>query len=173
MGGMKRMSIVLMAAALVAGAGCKKKAPKTETPPPAAASGVAEAPASAATPPSRSVILERVHFPLDRAELTTEATRTLAEDAKKLLANPTLRIRVEGHADERGSTVYNLALSGKRAAAVRRYLVDLGVASERIETVAYGEERPLVDADGEPAWSKNRRGDLVVTGSASAPAATR
>lgn len=164
---MKRMAIILVAAALGAGLGCKKKTPKADVPPAAPGGGGAAAvPEKAAPVTSGSVILQRVHFPLDRAELTSEATRTLSEDAKKLLANPALRIRVEGHADERGSTVYNLALSEKRAAVMRRYLVDLGVASSRIETVAYGEERPLVDAEGEEAWAKNRRGDLVVTGSA-------
>lgn len=163
---MKHMAIVLVvAAALGTGVGCKKKTPKVDAPtPPGGGAATASQPKATAAP-GGSVILQRVHFPLDRAELTSEATRTLGEDAKKLLANPSLRIRVEGHADERGSTVYNLALSEKRAAVVRRYLVDLGVANDRIETVAYGEERPLVDAEGEEAWSKNRRGDLVVTGS--------
>lgn len=167
---MKYTTLLLMAAALIAGAGCKKKTPKVDTPAPAAGDAskvVAQSKKPGAS--GGSVILERVHFPLDRWELTSEATRTLSEDAKKLLANPSLRIRVEGHADERGSTVYNLALSEKRAAVVRTYLVDLGVASDRIETVAYGEERPLIDnAQDESAWSKNRRGELVVTGSKSA-----
>jgi len=160
--------IVLLAAAFVTSAGCGKKISVKTDGTSAVASSSSASPAPASVPTGRlagSVLLERVHFSLDRWELTSAATRTLAADAKQLLANPGLRIRVEGHADERGSTAYNLALSEKRAAVVRAYLVDLGVASTRIETVAYGEERPLIDGEGEPAWSKNRRGELVVTGS--------
>src|SRR5688500_6060806 len=122
--------------AITAGA-CRKKQPPPDTTKPAASAVATPTATPVAAGP---LIQERVHFALNRSELTAEAPRTLAADAKRLLENPTLRIRVEGHADERGSTEYNLALSDRRATAIRRYLMDLGVASDRIETLAFGEE---------------------------------
>lgn len=165
--------VSLLGVLAVSGAGaCKKKTETTQALPPAASpsptAAVAKAPASA--PAGAGLILERVHFALDRWDLAPEATRSLAKDAKQLLANPGLRIRVEGHADERGGTIYNLALSEKRAASGRAYLVDLGVAPNRIETIAYGEERPRAKGHDEQAWSENRRGELEVTGSGSTSA---
>ena len=163
---MTRMTITVAAALfLVAGAGCKK-AKKVEDSKPHPTAGTQAGSEAAKPAPSLkdAVLLERVNFALDRYELSEEAKEKLAENAEKLKAQPKVRIRVEGHADERGSTEYNLALSEKRAAAVKRYLTDLGVDAARIETLAFGEERPLVDGHDESAWSQNRRGDLVVTG---------
>jgi peptidoglycan-associated lipoprotein len=73
-----------------------------------------------------------------------------------------VRIRVEGHADERGETEYNLALGDKRARSVKKYLEDLGVTSDRMEVVSYGEEKPAVVGSNEEAWSKNRRAEFVI-----------
>jgi peptidoglycan-associated lipoprotein len=74
-----------------------------------------------------------------------------------------LSIRIEGHADERGSDEYNLALSNRRAIAAMRYLVNQGIAQERLEAVGYGEERPLDSAETEAAWAKNRRDEFRIS----------
>lgn len=162
---MKRTLFLVGALLLVLGAqGCRKKAPVAETATPTSASAGVVTPMAAATPaPANGLLLQKVHFELNRWELSSEATRSLANDAKTLLANPALRIRVEGHADERGGTEYNLALSEKRAASIRAYLMDLGIARDRIETIAFGEERPLKHGHDEASWSVNRRGELTVT----------
>lgn len=160
------MLFLMVSLVLSTGIGCRKKQPvAAPTPAPPAADRSANL-AQPASTPADGVIRQRIHFALDRWELSTDATKTLAANATTLLANPGLRIRVEGHADERGGTEYNLALSEKRAAAIRRYLIDLGVQQDRIETIAYGEERPARDGHDEAAWSENRRGELAVTGSA-------
>ncbi|HET7230660.1 MAG TPA: OmpA family protein, partial [Longimicrobium sp.] len=81
-----------------------------------------------------------------------------------LRSNPGVRIRIEGHADQRGSTEYNLALGQRRAEAVRAYLVNLGIDGSRLATTSYGKERPLVEGDDEDAWARNRRAEFSVTG---------
>lgn len=155
---------VLSAVLFLAGGACAKKAPPAATATPVPDSAPAAAPAtSGQATPANEVVFRRVHFALDRSDLSPEATAILAEGAKALLANPALRLRVEGHADERGGTQYNLALSLRRAEAIRRYLVELGVERSRIDVVAFGSERPLVQGHDEAAWSKNRRGEMAVT----------
>src|SRR5204863_9468319 len=79
-----------------------------------------------------------------------------------LQANPALRIRVSGHCDERGSDEYNLALGNRRATAAKQYLVSHGIDASRIETVSYGEERPIDPGHDEEAWAKNRRDELEI-----------
>ena len=158
-------SLLLIAVAVAAGACAKKTPTAANTPAPAASSdGSAPAGRKVEQTADGGLLFQRVHFALNRADLSPQAAGTLATDAKALLANPKLRLRVEGHADERGGTQYNLALSLRRAETIRRYLADLGVEPARIEIVAFGEERPLVVGTGEDAWSKNRRGEMVVTG---------
>lgn len=103
-----------------------------------------------------------VYFGFDAHILTAEARETLAGNAQYLESNPLTRVTVEGHADERGSDDYNLALAEKRAVAAKRYLQSLGISEERLETVSFGEDRPAVDGDDEAAWSKNRRVDFVI-----------
>ncbi|NNF08204.1 MAG: peptidoglycan-associated lipoprotein Pal [Candidatus Eisenbacteria bacterium] len=101
--------------------------------------------------------IEDVFFPYDRYELRTEARRVLQENVRYLRDNPDLRIVLEGHCDERGTTEYNLALGQKRAEAVRQYLVDLGIEPQRISLISFGEEKPFVEGASEDAFSKNRR----------------
>jgi peptidoglycan-associated lipoprotein len=81
-----------------------------------------------------------------------------------LRANPSVRLRIEGHCDQRGSTEYNLALGQRRAEAVRAYLVNLGIDGGRLSTISYGKERPLVEGDDEQAFQKNRRAEFDVIG---------
>jgi len=100
---------------------------------------------------------ELVHFDFDRSDVRMEDEAALDRKAAIMLANQAVRLRIAGHADERGSDEYNLALGNRRAESAKRYLVNKGVDASRIEIVSYGEERPLDPASTEEAWAKNRR----------------
>ena len=117
--------------------------------------------ASAAALPPRQAEIERiVYFDFDRTEIRDEYQGMLDRRARALLAAPQAGVVVEGHADERGGREYNLALGQKRAEAVVRALVLLGVPAERLEAVSFGDTRPAVQGPGEQAWSQNRRAEL-------------
>ena len=105
---------------------------------------------------------DTVNFDFDSAELTVSARSTLNRQAAFLSLNPDLMIVIEGHADERGTREYNLALGERRAAAVRDYLVAKGINSARVRTVSYGKERPAAAGSVESAWAKNRRAATVL-----------
>lgn len=105
---------------------------------------------------------DRVFFGYDQYDLSQEARDSLGRQATWLNQYSTLRITVEGHADERGTREYNLALGERRANAVKSYLVALGVDASRITTVSYGKERPAVPGSDETSWAQNRRGVTVV-----------
>lgn len=105
-----------------------------------------------------------VYFNYDEAGLSEEARSGLQRNADLLRAQPTFRLTIEGHADERGTNEYNLALGDRRANAVRDYLSSLGVAGDRLRTVSYGEERPVCTTSDESCLSQNRRAHMVVTG---------
>ncbi|MCP5160307.1 MAG: peptidoglycan-associated lipoprotein Pal [Hahellaceae bacterium] len=97
------------------------------------------------------------YFDFDKYEIKSEATLALSAHAAFIAANPSVKVVVEGHADERGTKDYNLALGEKRAKAVERFLIVNGVARNQIESVSYGEERPAVMGHEESSWAKNRR----------------
>ena len=103
-----------------------------------------------------------VNFEFDSAELTVSARSTLNRQSAFLSVNPDLMIVIEGHADERGTREYNLALAERRATAVRDYLVAKGMNSARVRTVSYGKERPAVAGSDEASWAKNRRATTVL-----------
>jgi peptidoglycan-associated lipoprotein len=105
---------------------------------------------------------DRVLFGFDSYELTSEAKSTLAKQASFLAANPSVRITIEGHCDERGTREYNLALGESRASATRDYLVAQGVNPARIKIISYGKERPAVIGSNEDAWRYNRRAVSVI-----------
>ena len=107
-----------------------------------------------------NVGLERVYFPFDQFALTNEARRVLDANATILKSYPALKVSIEGHCDSRGSDEYNLALGERRAHVVKNYLVSLGVASDRFETISYGEELPADSAMTESAWAMNRRAEF-------------
>lgn len=109
---------------------------------------------------------EMVFFDYDESELTSAAQTTLRSKVDILRASPAVRIRVEGHADERGSTEYNVALSSRRADAVREFLVGFGLDQSRFSILALGEDDPLVNASNEAAWARNRRAEFVITAGA-------
>jgi len=105
---------------------------------------------------------DTVNFGFDSAELTVSARSTLNRQAAFLSLNQDLMIVIEGHADERGTREYNLALGDRRATAVRDYLVAKGINSARVRTVSYGKERPAVAGSDDAAWAKNRRAATVL-----------
>jgi peptidoglycan-associated lipoprotein len=168
--------LVPMLGLTLATAGCGGKQVE-ETPPPAPQVPVsAPVPVPVSTPVAvdpapapdtrRATLEERIHFALDRADLTPEARTTLAAKVEILRSSPGLTLRVDGHADERGSDEYNLALSKRRAAEARRFMMEQGIGAARLETVGYGEEQPLDPASTEAAYAMNRRADFQVTGGA-------
>jgi peptidoglycan-associated lipoprotein len=107
--------------------------------------------------------LEKIYFEFDATTLSEQARTSLANNAEMLRKNSTVTVRIEGHCDERGSDEYNLALGERRAASVKRYLVEHGVGEGRISVTSYGEERPLDPGHTEEAWAKNRRAEFTVT----------
>ena len=107
------------------------------------------------------IILTDVFFDYDRYNLRDEARRTLEQNARMLLDDPGLHLVLEGHCDERGTVEYNLALSERRAQSVKTFLVEYGVAGDRLSTISYGEERPFAFGHEESAWSQNRRVHFV------------
>lgn len=107
--------------------------------------------------------LSDIPFEYDRAVLGQAALETLRGHAQWLQQHPDTKATIEGHCDQRGTVEYNLALGDLRAQAVREYLVSLGVAAERLQTVSYGKERPLDPEMTDAAWARNRRAHFVVT----------
>jgi len=107
--------------------------------------------------------LKDAFFNFDRDEIRPDAATTLQSDANWLQRWPSTKVVVQGYADDRGSDEYNLALGERRAAAVVSYLHDLGVASDRMSTASYGDERSFCNEDNEACWQRNRRGHFVIT----------
>ena len=127
-----------------------------------AASSSSSAPSGKTSAEKLAQVGDTVNFDFDSAELTVSARSTLNRQSAFLSVNPDLMIVIEGHADERGTREYNLALGERRATAVRDYLVAKGINSARVRTVSYGKERPAVSGSDEAAWAKNRRAATVL-----------
>ncbi len=106
--------------------------------------------------------IQDIYFDFDRYDIRSEAKPVLQEVASMLLRNTNLKVITEGHADERGTSEYNLALGDMRANSVREYLISLGVSSGRIETISYGEEKPVCREQTEECWAINRRAHFVL-----------
>ncbi|MEA2902929.1 MAG: peptidoglycan-associated lipoprotein [Alphaproteobacteria bacterium] len=125
--------------------------------------------ASAAVPGSQQDFVvnvgDRVFFETDSSELTQQAVGTLEKQAQWLRAYPQYAFLIEGHSDERGTREYNIALSARRAQAVRDYLASRGVQAQRMRTIAYGKERPVAVCNDISCWSQNRRGVTVLNAS--------
>ena len=109
-----------------------------------------------------SKLLKDIYFDYDRYEIRREDEEILKETAAFLKKNPEMKIQIEGHCDERGTAEYNLALGERRANHTKKYLVSLGITSDRISTISYGEEKPLDPSNNEEAWVKNRRAHIIV-----------
>jgi peptidoglycan-associated lipoprotein len=180
----RALSCLLLPASLAVALACGgKKAPEQPAPQPApqpstpAPQPAAPAPAPAPTQPTEDPaaaaarvtaallgeVATMIHFEFDKSDIQPEDRGVLDRKAAILGANAALRVRISGHADERGSDEYNLALGTRRALAAKTYLVNKGIDAGRIETVSYGEERPLDPGHDENAWAANRRDEFEVT----------
>jgi peptidoglycan-associated lipoprotein len=170
--------VVLMAAALVAGCGSKRTAPAAPTSSEAVAttpsdsgaqsSGVATVNAGTgsnsqgALGPDGPLGSQRViYFDFDSSDIRNEYVDVIAAHGRFLAGNATVRVRLEGHTDERGSREYNIGLGERRSQTVRRALALQGVQEAQITTVSYGEERPAAAGSDDNAYSKNRRVEIV------------
>ena len=109
-----------------------------------------------------SSVSDRVFFATDSSVVEADGQAALDKQAAWLKGNSNVNVTIEGHADERGTREYNIALGERRATAVKSYLVSQGVPANRINTISYGKERPAVTGNDESAWSQNRRGVTVI-----------
>lgn len=113
--------------------------------------------------PSAGELGSIIFFEFDSSDVRSEDTDTVSRHAMLLVDNPGASVRLEGHADERGSREYNIGLGERRAQAVRRLLLIQGVSASQIATVSFGEERPANPGNSESAWAENRRVEIVYT----------
>lgn len=160
---MKR-ALFVIAAITAAGCANQQKVATREpipesAPAPVATTETAPAPAPEKAAPQFTGAI--IHFAFNESSLTPESMDTLRSLSETMRANEVLKVRIAGHADERGTTEYNLALGNRRADAARKYLVDLGVPADRVSIISYGEEMPAVQGDSEEAFAANRRGELT------------
>ncbi|WP_439648375.1 peptidoglycan-associated lipoprotein Pal [Croceibacterium aestuarii] len=167
---MNKLTISLVTASALALTACAKKAPDQLPPAPESTS----APAPTPTPPSGPIPGSEAHFKqvmsgqdviyfdTDKFNIDSDDAAALRSQAQYLLQYPQIRATVEGHADERGTRDYNLALGERRANAAKNYLVSLGVPAARLSTISYGKERPVALGSNEAAWAQNRRAVTVV-----------
>lgn len=121
-----------------------------------------------ATAAARATLEEMVFFDYDKSDIREDAAAVLRRKADVLRASPQVQIRIAGHADERGSTEYNLALGNRRAESVRQFLAGFGLPESRFAIISYGEEQPLERASNESAWARNRRAEFQITAGANA-----
>ena len=188
----RRLISIIALSSLIAVAACAKKAPAAAPappppPPPVAAPPPAPpppppppppAPAPAPRPLTEDEIFARksvdqlnsehplddVFFDLDRSDLRDDARPPLQKNADWMKRWTAVQVTLEGHADSRGSSEYNLGLGSRRATAVKDYLVNLGVLSGRVTVVSKGKEQPFCREENESCWQQNRRGHFVITG---------
>ncbi|MFC1528400.1 peptidoglycan-associated lipoprotein Pal [Candidatus Latescibacterota bacterium] len=107
--------------------------------------------------------LSTIYFDYDKSNIRSDQRSSLADNAAILSKYSTVRIRIEGHCDERGSDEYNLALGQRRADSARQYLTEYGISSSRITTLTYGESRPVSLGHNESSWAQNRRCEFIIT----------
>ena len=164
-----RPATLLLAASLIAIAGCAKKPPKELPPAPVESTGPVQPdqPTSGQVLPGSqedfvaSVAADRIFFALDQSDVDAEDRATLQSQAGWLARYPQKRVTIEGHADERGTREYNLALGERRANATKNALSALGVDASRITTISYGKERPDATGSDEDSYARNRRAVTV------------
>lgn len=127
----------------------------------------ATAPSRPAGPPNVQELFDQnvkdAFFDLDRSDLRPDARATLTRDAEFLRSYPQVRVSLEGHCDERGSTEYNLGLGQRRAEAAKNFLISLGITGDRVETISWGKERPFCGEHNEDCWQQNRRAHFVMS----------
>ena len=169
----RSLKFACLSAALILGA-CthKQEAVQTAPPPvPPPASQPAPAPVTSSIIPGsaedfRVNVGDTVHFAVNQYNVEDSDKAVLGRQAAWLARYPSVRVTIEGHADERGTREYNLALGARRANAVKEYLVSQGVSTGRVETISYGKERPICTDSNEACWAQNRRGVTTITGGA-------
>jgi peptidoglycan-associated lipoprotein len=170
-----RIGLVALALALTFAPACAKKKPKELPPAPAGSDGSLGSDAGAdaggvgqsAIPGSRAdflqnVTADRVYFATDEYAIDAEDRAVLDSQATWLQRNPNVRVTIEGHADERGTREYNLALGDRRANAAKNYLASRGVNPSRMNVISWGKERPVAEGSDESAWAQNRRAVTVL-----------
>ncbi|HCF05920.1 MAG: peptidoglycan-associated lipoprotein [Desulfomicrobiaceae bacterium] len=160
------LGVALLAMGLMVAGGCAKKVSST----PAGASASVSTDAGnqgGLTEAERQKMMaiekiqaNRIYFAFDSNELSQESRQILTEKAELMKANPSLILVIEGHCDERGTNEYNMALGERRARAAKDFLALSGVDASRIQTISYGEERPMCTEHNEACWSKNRRDEF-------------
>jgi peptidoglycan-associated lipoprotein len=161
-----RLKLLSLAAALVLVAACES-APETGANTGGATTAAPPAAQTTGVRPGSQQDLEatagnKIFFNTDKSDITPEARQILQRQADWLKRYPNVTVTVEGHADERGTREYNLALGERRATSVKNVLVALGIPANRVSTISYGKERPAVVGSNEQAWAQNRRGVTVV-----------
>jgi len=153
--------LAVITAVLLVAACARSDQPQTSLDQPTAGGAGAGAVGANYAPGSQQALAaeagDTVYFAFDSSVLREPSRAVLRQQARWLEQNPNVRVTVAGHADERGTREYNLALGARRAEAVRRYLVGLGIAPNRLDTISYGEERPAVAGSNDQAWAQNRR----------------
>ena len=151
-------------------------APVAAPPPPPAAAPERPAPPPVAQTPTGPVpgsiqdfvvnVGDRVYFDYDKYDVRADAQPVLTAQAAWLARYPSVKVRIEGNADERGTREYNLALGGRRANSIKDFLTGHGVAADRIDTISFGKEMPIDAGDNEEAYAKNRNGHTAITSGA-------
>ena len=169
---MQRIALILAASSALALGACKKEPPAELPPAPAATPAPTQTgtptPTGMAAPGSQAHFSQTmagrdtILFDTDRYNIDSEDAAALRAQAEYMTQYANTRATIEGHADERGTRDYNLALGERRANAARNYLVSLGIAESRLRTVSYGEERPAATGSTESAWARNRRAVTVM-----------
>ncbi|WP_337846407.1 peptidoglycan-associated lipoprotein Pal [Sphingomonas sp.] len=167
----KLKTALIIATMAVAVAGCQKKRPETLPPGPGPVdnggggsgsdTGGMVQPGTAAHF-RQNVVSDTINFEFDQYDIDARARQILDSQAQWLMQFPNTRITLEGHADERGTREYNLALGDRRANAAKNYLAARGVSPARITTISYGKERPLALGSDEASWAQNRRAVTIV-----------
>ena len=161
-GSIARFAMIVVLIGMLGLVGCASK--QQQAPAPDTGSEWSEAPEKQETVSETASVtkveLETIYFDFDRFDIRADARPVLRGNAAAI-SDASGKVTIEGHCDERGSAEYNLALGERRANAVKRYLVDLGVSSSKLRTVSFGEERPAVQGHDESAWRYNRRADFA------------
>jgi peptidoglycan-associated lipoprotein len=163
----KLKTALIVATIAIAAAGCAPKRPGTLPPgpgptPPGPGPGTDEPAPGTSEHFKRNVVSDTIHFGFDQYDIDAESRRILDSQAAWLTTYSSTRITIEGHADERGTREYNLALGDRRANAAKNYLAARGVSPARITTISYGKERPIALGSDEASWAENRRAVTIV-----------
>lgn len=158
---MKKLFMLMLAATITMSACSKKQTTGEEGNLPTAAN--ADENTMGDSDSGQAMGLQTIHFGYDNYTLDGQAKGILKSNAQIMKDKPSLKIQVEGHCDQRGGIQYNIALGEKRANAVKKFIVDQGVAADRITVISFGKEKPVDQGSSDEAYAKNRRANFVIT----------